>query len=552
MKNLYKKITILIVLVSSVFYFNCETTELDDTIDPNTLQNSQAQVELLSNSAQVGFGKFIQGIGNAGAEVTRLKYMSGRQYVNAYAATFFNVEWQWAYRDVLNSVKILKPIATEKKNHKHLAMAQVLEAYTLVTLVDFFGNVPYSEAFDLNNLNPKPDNGAALYSKAISLLNEAIVNFNLTTLDRDLPKTDLYYNLNWSKWIKFANTIKLKIYVQSRLVNANAVSEFNTIITANNFITSSADDFQFKWSTNISNPNSRHPYYIDSYTGSGVNSGYQSNWLLNVMKNEKSVQDPRMRYYFYRQTDNTPVSEQNLKCTIEPIPSHYLAGNHVFCRIAGNEGYWGRDHGNAEGIPPDGQLRTSFGVYPAGGKFDDDDFEDIAGNTLGGRGAGITPILLASTVDFWRAEMALQVGGTGNAKTFLTSGVSKSIAKVATFISLDPTANNTFVPTSADIANYISDAEAQYDAATEKLQVINKEFFISLFGNGIDAYNAYRRTGFPKNLQPNLEPNPGSFIRSFYYPASESNTNSNMPQKPNVGVRVFWDNNPSTGFPISN
>ena len=33
-------------------------------------------------------------------------------------------------------------------------------------------------------------------------------------------------------------------------------------------------------------------------------------------------------------------------------------------------GYWGRDHGNDEGTPPDNFTRTASGVYPAGGSFD--------------------------------------------------------------------------------------------------------------------------------------------------------------------------------------
>jgi hypothetical protein len=74
---------------------------------------------------------------------------------------------------------------------------------------------------------------------------------------------------------------------------------------------------------------------------------------------------------------------------------------------------------------------------------------------------------------------------------------------------------------------------------------------VSLYGN-IDAYNAYRRTGAPTTMQPNLEPNPGGFIRSFLYPASEANTNLSMQQRTTVTERVFWDNNPLTGFPIGN
>jgi hypothetical protein len=555
MKNIFKKILFVLIIVSTIFYFNCETTDLDIKEDPNGLDYSKAQPDLLLNKAMLSFARFVQGMGTAGAQVTRLSYMNGRQYQNAYAATFFNEEWRLAYADVLKSIDIMKPIATSKGNSKHLAMAQVLEAYTMITLVDFFGDVPYSEALDINNLVPKPDSGASIYAKALALCDQAIVNFTSVTPTTPVnlnPANDYYYNKDWTKWIKLANTIKLKIYVQTRLVNANSMTQFNNIIASNNFISSSADDFQFRWSSTNANPDSRSPLYVDNYTPSGVTAGYQSNWLMNVMKNEKTIQDPRMRYYFYRQVNNTPVNEQDLRCSVEPIPSHYASGGHVYCRIPNNQGYWGRDHGNDEGIPPDRQKRTANGVYPAGGRFDGDNFAAISSVSVGGQGAGITTIILASTIDFWRAEMALLPGGIGDAKALMTAGIQKSLTKVRASISFDPTAVTSFVPPLSDDTTYLSQVGTMYDAAPQKLEVIIKEFFITLFGNGIDAYNAYRRTGFPRFIQPNLEPNPGVFIRSFYYPASESNTNFNMPQKTNVGVRVFWDNNPTTGFPVNN
>ena len=82
--------------------------------------------------------------------------------------------------------------------------------------------------------------------------------------------------------------------------------------------------------------------------------------------------------------------------------------------------------------------------------------------------------------------------------------------------------------------------------------MIAKEFFVALYGNGIDAYNFYRRTGYPSDLQPDLEPNPGAFIRSFLYPAVYANNNNTVTQKTSVTEKVFWDNNPDAGFPLSN
>ncbi len=90
----------------------------------------------------------------------------------------------------------------------------------------------------------------------------------------------------------------------------------------------------------------------------------------------------------------------------------------------------------------------------------------------------------------------------------------------------------------------------RFDAASterDKLDVLMTEYYIALWGNGIESYNNYRRTGSPDDMQPTLDPNPGFFIRSFYYPSVYVNLNLNAQQKPNPGetpVKVFWDNNP--------
>ncbi len=548
MKNIIKTVGFLIATISLVTFSSCETTNLELTENPNELPLSASNPDLLLNGVQLKFANTMQYFGNSGAEVTRLKYMFGRDYQNAYSASFFNTEWEFSYRSILKNIRLMQPIAEEKGLKKHLAIGQVIEALTIVTLVDYFGDIPYSEALDGTNLNPKLDAGKDVYAAALVLLDKAIVNFNATATAN--PSIDFYYNKSWAKWIKLANTVKMKIYLQTRLVDATAISKFNTLVSAGSFI-GTGEDFEFQWGTANANPDSRHPEYVNNYTPSGVGSGYQSNWLMNEMRNGKSIVDPRTRFYFYRQVGDTPVSEQDLTCTVQPAPAHYLAGGHVYCRINNNAGYWGRDHGNNEGTPPDSQKRTAAGLYPAGGRFDDSSFKAINSITLGANGQGITPIILASTVDFWRAEAALSPGGTGDAKAFMLAGISKSLAKVRGFISLDKGANLAGITIATD-ASYLTEVGTLYNNATTKLDVVMTEFFITLYGNGIDAYNAYRRTGLPSRLQPNIEANPGKFIRSFLYPASETGSNPNVKQKVSVGQRVFWDNNPEAGFPTAN
>ena len=100
-----------------------------------------------------------------------------------------------------------------------------------------------------------------------------------------------------------------------------------------------------------------------------------------------------------------------------------------------------------------------------------------------------------------------------------------------------------------DISNYIAAFTSDWNAASsteEKLDMWATEFFISLTGNGIDAYNSYRRNGFPRSLQPNIEPDPGQFPLSQYYPANYVNTNINATQKSAKTIRVFWNTNGPT------
>jgi len=556
---------VVLTLFSAGLVLSCETTELNLITDPNAVSPDQATPDFYLNRVQEEFARFNDAMGYNGAVLTRIENNQVRLYQQAFSPASQDEEWRYAYSSMLTDIAAMNVLAEEANFKRHTGMGQVLQAFTAVTLVDFYGDVPYSEAIQgIDNLNPGADEGASIYAAALGLLDSAIANFTTTDNAAD-PDNDYYYSGDWDNWVKLANSLKLKIYAQTRLVDAGAVAAFNTIITSGDYITSVDEDFQFSWGTNVVNPDSRHPDYGDNYTPQGAGDDYMSNWLMNYMDNSKvgnavgtfENSDPRIRYYYYRQSETTPgaadsdgPSQQNLSCSVEPVPAHYAAGGFTFCNLP--NGYWGRDHGDDDGTPPDGQLRTTYGVYPAGGAFDSSTFAPVELG-YGAGGAGVTPIFLAQTVDFLRAEIAY-VTNDAAAKTLLTSGIQKSMDKTLAFGELDGGADLSLAPTDDDVADYIAEVDALYDAAVgdEKLNLIAKEFFVALYGNGIDAYNFYRRTGYPNDLQPDREPNPGAFVRSFLYPAVYANNNSNVTQKATVTEKVFWDNNPDAGFPLSN
>ena len=103
----------------------------------------------------------------------------------------------------------------------------------------------------------------------------------------------------------------------------------------------------------------------------------------------------------------------------------------------------------------------------------------------------------------------------------------------------------------SSVDDYIAEVEANYTNAAsdeEKLNIIMTEYHLALFGNGVEAYNSYRRTGMPNDLQPLRAADVDNFLRSFFYPTTSVSNNSNSDQKDDVTAQVFWDTNPAGGF----
>jgi hypothetical protein len=536
MKKIYKTLLLVFVLMASA----CDLDQLDN---PNNLSPSQSDPNFVLNAIQLGVrDTFITLSENGMANTRILALTGGSTYATAFAATSFDDVWTNAYSSVLINSKILIEQAAEKQLYFHSAVTKILQAYTLVSLVDTFGNVPYSEALDPSNFNPSPDNGSDVYAASLAMLDDAISDIGKITASTPTLTSDLFYGASKAKWTALANTLKLKIYLQTRLVNAaTSKSQINALL-GKDLIDTEEEDFVFNYPANsISAPDTRHPWYADNYTnGAGVYIG--NSYIYKMIQRN----DPRIRYYFYRQTTVDVTDVNASPCINQNFPAWYSASD-VYCQ-PGN-GYLGRDHLNNDGTPPDNKLRTDYGVYPAGGRFDADDGEAV---TLGdgAKGVGILPIMLSSYVDFMKAEAALELGTSGDPKALMLSGVAKSLDKVASFGSRDQDwadIEADFGMTETDIDNYLALAEADYDNSTDKMDVIGHEYWYSLFGNGVEAYNLYRRTGKPANMQPAYKiANPGSFIRSYYYPSVFVNRNSSTSQKV-VSDQVFWDTNPA-GF----
>lgn len=561
MKDILKKFGFLVLLVATV-----TSCDLDgDLENPNQITVAGADVDLIMNGVQLDFADFFDGVHSAVNPLVRMEAMTGGfRYQTANTPQGADGIWSSAYENVLVNAETMIKLAEEKNLTTHIAVGKILSAYVYLTLVDVFGDVPRTEALKgtEGNFNPVADGGESVYNYAITLLDEARTELAKTGTAAGLALVrDIYYGGNRARWNALANTLELKAQLnlsQLPARKAAADARIATLLTTD-LIDTEAENFTYKYSSTTV-PVSRHPMYRQYYDPiRGQAGGYIANYFLYELFQGKRdpgdptiiVQDPRWRYYFYRQVGSIAqalaIDPKSLGCAPGAPPQHYTdAGVKMFCVF--DPGFYGRDHGDGFGIPPDGPVLTAAGVYPAGGKIDNTTVTNatFASSTIqgdGANGAGIQPIFMSWFTDFMKAEILARGGDAAGAKTAMNNGINNSITQIRTFA----TSKGQVLSPGREPSTtaYLAAVSALYDNAANKLDVIGKEFYISCWGNGIEAYNNYRRTSAPRDLQPTLQTNPGPFYRSYVYPATYVNLNDNASQKDfNATNKVFWDTNP--------
>ncbi|MGP8217032.1 MAG: SusD/RagB family nutrient-binding outer membrane lipoprotein [Bacteroidia bacterium] len=129
--------------------------------------------------------------------------------------------WDNMYSSVMNNDYALLNMATSNGYNEYAGIANILMAYSLQVTVDFWGNVPYSQAFKGSaDIEPTYDADATLYGNIITLLNTGISDLKLSPGGLVPTTDDVIYGGNAASWIAFANAIKARIYIHQTKINA--------------------------------------------------------------------------------------------------------------------------------------------------------------------------------------------------------------------------------------------------------------------------------------------------------------------------------------------
>jgi hypothetical protein len=232
----------------------CETLNLDLQENPDALTLESADVDLIFNNVQFAFRNQVQGLGFTTDNLMRLvnqfgTYNPGQGTMNGSWSTIYNTGTQ---------IDGLRVFAERDGFTYHLGAAQIMQATMYLNVVDFIGTAVFSEANQPEEFpNPGLDPGADVYAGITALLDEGIANMQA---GGRAPVKDFFYNGDADGWVKYANTVKLRMAVQARLVDAgNSTTTINNLIAGGNLIDETAEDLQFNYGTVGPPVESRHP-----------------------------------------------------------------------------------------------------------------------------------------------------------------------------------------------------------------------------------------------------------------------------------------------------
>lgn len=511
----------LLLIVSSCDSF------IDDNISPNLTTSNPPQIILPSIEAQLGF--------NMGSDLHRysaiwsqqLAAQNGRQTENydKYVLSSTEVNGVWRinlYGGILADVEeILKKPATDVHPH-YFGICKTLKAFTYSILVDYWGDIPFSEALQGQaNLQPAIDDDATIYPKLITLLDEAIVNLNTTSTTLTTVGTDDYFyggSGNISRWIKFANTLKLRLYLHMANVpgfDTGVITTFINNTPSTQFMESVSDDFQLRFETISGRQNPFHQFILTR-----TDDICTSSTIINLMN---SKADPRRSRYF------TPAPFSPILYATPP---------------AGTTGYIGLQNGFGAGGVNNTLSRVHTFVrgtvtsttIPAGPTLPVSSTTGLAYN-----GGAPQNILTFAEYNFIRAELALRYGAPGTAETFYQAGITASMLDAGL--------------TAAQATTYL-DSDVDGDFLTvgtlsgtpeQQLQKLIEEKYVANFTVAGEPWTDWRRTGYPllQLLPGTLNPgNNGKIPRVLLYPQQEVDANPKLAAVQRTTLsdkRVFWD-----------
>jgi hypothetical protein len=377
---------------------------------------------------------------------------------NLESSSLLNNSWNGLY-NVMNSAQIIidktdPDTGTEPGNFFARGIAQILMAYNLATTTDFWGRIPYNEAFQgAANLQPAYQDQSTIYPIIFSLLEDGIANISIA--NRTPGNKDLFYGGSAEAWIKAGYSFLARYHLQ--LTNVDPAASQKALDAAANGFQETDDQLilsGFAVALPGANPWGEFWYYREHLSVSST---------IDDLLTERN--DPRRENMYDPEGDIAPIGTA-VQTQGGYVQSYYTSG-----------------------------------------------FDAMAEDVI---------VFSFQELKFIIAEAKYRTGA-GDWQDALREAVEAS-----------------FEFHGAEIGNYFDEEVIPRLTAGNELNEIMTQKYIAFFDReAIQAYNDYRRTGFPEMQNPNN--NIVGFPHRAPYPVSEVSSNSaNVPSVNIYTDRVWW------------
>jgi hypothetical protein len=204
-----------------------------------------------------------------------------------------------------------------------------MEAHEMAILVDFYGDVPYTTAFDVSgNIRPKYDKGEDIYKALLPLIDEGLgLIKSATGNDLDIATQDILFQGNKNNWRKFANSLKLRLLMHTTKVSTfNIPAEVAKIVAEGGGFLGNGVNASVQPGYTSDKPNPYYNAHLVLVNGNEADNYNRANvFTLNTML---SLEDPRhTRVFRPAKTNGTfkgtpygadPISENGSDLTSGP------------------------------------------------------------------------------------------------------------------------------------------------------------------------------------------------------------------------------------------
>ncbi|TLU99225.1 SusD/RagB family nutrient-binding outer membrane lipoprotein [Dyadobacter luticola] len=436
----------------------------------------------------------------------------------------YNGLWTSTYDNLNDYQYVINQTAGNDELAYANAASKIMVAMNYQKLVDAFGNVPYTEALKNNaNLTPKYDDAATIYQDLVVKLDSAITIIDAAQFPKSLnASSDPLFAGDMTKWKKFANTIKLKIFI--RVSGVAALSSFVTTGFAKldktlGFLT---DDAIVNPGYVKDKPNPTWNTWGYSTTGALANSSrIATKFAFGFYKGQKLTDEGRGKEIYVNFDTNTPVNQLGNEVDAPTIITNYST-------------WYTGDFSSSSSIS------NALGV-------------------LKGPSQGQVLMLLAES-EFLQAEAKLKSFLAGDFTTNFDAGISASFRYIYKDVTNVVDAGKNVA---ADVATYKKDNAESYlvniklaTTPAQRLEAIITQKYIAVnMINSEEGYNEFRRTGYPVTAaNGDAYHNIASLLSTstradklpsrILYPSSEQSYNAGNYKAINQFTDlIFWDPN---------